>query len=222
MALLLASLLAQDFILEDVAALARAQAADGSWATSLEETGRSLSALAAGGWTDLSRDEVGGVAMGDALRRGLTWLAARQREDGLFIPDDPGANAWAAFALVETYAWTSSARWKVSARRAAESILGMPAADEEARTLQAWVLGSARASGLLPRGVEPDPEPRVGSWAAALLSDPGNSGKRHRRSEHEAWRIATARLLKDAPRSLRLFVVMPRNCRACRNVFGND
>jgi hypothetical protein len=223
MALLLAVALVQaDALLEEVAALLRAQAADGSWESSVEETGRSLSAMVAGGWTDLSREEIGGIGVGSALRRGLTWLIRRQRDDGLFIPGDPGANAWPAFAVVESYAWTGVERWKASARRAAEAVQGMPAADEEARFGQILVLGSARWSDLIPRGIEADPTPRAGSWAAIFLGDPGNAGKNHRRSEHEAWRTATARLLKDAPRSLRLFVGMPRNCWPCRNVLRKD
>ncbi len=223
MALLLAAALAQaDSLMEDVAALLRAQDADGSWESSVEDTGRSLSALLAGGWTDVSREEIGGVVVGGALRRGLAWLLARQRDDGLFIPDDPGANAWPAIALVECFNWTAADRWKAPARRAAEAILGMPAADETARVWQAWVLGSARAADLIPRRPEVEPSPPAGSWAAIFLGNPGIAGRKHRRSEHEAWRIETARRLKAAPRSLRLFVTMPRNCYPCRSPIQND
>lgn len=214
----IALLLAQDSpAMSEAKALVREQGADGSWNGSLEETGRAAAALLVGRWTDRARD-----GMGDALRRALPWLAARQREDGLFIPDDPGANAWAALALVENYFWTGEERWKAPARRAAEAVLGMPASDEEGRVWQSEVLGVARAAELIPQAFDAEARPPADSAAGIFMSGPDRSRGTHRRSDHEAWRMEAARRLKEAPRSLRLFVVMPRNCWPCRNVFRND
>lgn len=111
-------------VLEGLAWLLAHQRADGSWGAEpvpctcrpadrdgrggdLESSAWALLALAGGGYTELSSDELNGHAVGAAVRTGLEWLMAKQDKDGAFDRGNPATNAAAALALTETYGMTT-------------------------------------------------------------------------------------------------------------------
>ena len=93
-ALALAALLAQgDPGMDAVRALLKLRGPAGSWDRKPGDRGRALVALLTGAWSELSKDEIDGVPMGDLIGRELERIQAGQRDDGLFFPEDPAANA---------------------------------------------------------------------------------------------------------------------------------
>jgi hypothetical protein len=159
------------------------------------DPGRIVVAFLANGYSDLSADRIGGENVGKLLGRLLAGIAGAQRDDGLFFPDDPAANAWTAFALAETYGATGGERWKDPARRAAEAILGMPASDEDAVFLQALVLRSAFSGGLLPTRFElPPPGDDATPLGIAKTDHHFVHSRRHDRMAHVNWRRAVEKL----------------------------
>lgn len=191
MALLLAALLAQSSpSIDALAYLARhAERRDCGCAPARPaDSGRIVVAFLACGYSHLSQDTYAGLNFGDVLRRLLPRIAAAQRDDGLFFPDDPTANAWMAFALTETCDATGDERWKAPARRAAEAIQGMPATDEEALFWQSLVLRSAGLGPALPAAPEGASARDLAMKDHRLVLARG-----HDRQEHQEWReTATA------------------------------
>ncbi|HEX7896857.1 MAG TPA: hypothetical protein VF950_03805 [Planctomycetota bacterium] len=251
MAPLLAAVLAQaDPGMDAVRALLKLRDADGSWNSRPGDRGRALVALLTGGWSQLSKDEIDGVHMGDLIGLELARIAAAQRDDGLFYPEDPTANAWTALALTETYGLTGVKRWEPPARRAAEAVHGMPASDEDARFWQILVRVSAIGSRLAPKGPEPPPLGDAARqlmvawwWRGVDLPHPAFDllkaspveiyvrdlslwGGSHRRSEHAAWRSRVNEVLGGEGTveraAFRALVVQTRNCWPCRNVLEKD
>ena len=168
------------------------------------DAGRVVVALIAAAYSDLSADVHAGKKIGAVVGELLTGIVASQRDDGLFFPNDPTANAWMAFALTEIYSATGNKRWEDPARRAAEVIQGMPASDEDALFLQALVLRSAALDELIPKGPE---LPHAGSDASPLgIAKKDHRfvlGRDHTRKSHVGWRngvseVWLARQRKDA------------------------
>jgi hypothetical protein len=221
MVLVLAALLAQE-PLEALDYLLRHRDPEGLWerasatcrcpgsAAAPGDTGRVVLAFLALGFSHLSKDAVGGTAVGPVLDGALRFLAERQREDGAMYLADPTAHAWAALALSEAFSLTGSDRWRAPARRAAEFVQGMPAADEPTLLVQAAVRVSASSEHLVPKGPEPAldmPLARAltAAWwgrkgVAAPPVDPGTAtaddirsadllywNADHRRRDHQAW-----------------------------------
>jgi hypothetical protein len=152
-ALLLAALIQADPCRDAFRALLRLRDASSSPA----DRGREVVAFLSARWSELSREEIDGVKIGDFIGRELDRVSSLQREDGLFYPDDASANAWTALALTEACDLTGLKRWERPARRAAAAIQGMPACDEAGLFDQYRVRVSADIAGLLDKGVEPAP-----------------------------------------------------------------
>lgn len=116
-------------------------------------------------------------------------MRAAQREDGLFFPDDPTANAWMAYFLVETFGMTADKSFERPARLASEAILGLPASDDASIFWQLIVLRAAEAAGLLPGS---SPLPGASGAGSALevarTEQRLRSARGHDRRTHQAWR----------------------------------
>ena len=117
MACLLAALLQQDPVLDALSYLIRHRDPDGIWDRPPLEcrcsappapggTGRVALAFLSLGYGPLSKDEIAGVQVGRLLDVALSSLQTGQREDGALYPEDPTANAWAAWALAEVHTLT--------------------------------------------------------------------------------------------------------------------
>jgi len=147
------------------------------------DLGRIVVTFLACGYSHLSRDEFAGQKIGDVLLRLLPEIVAAQRDDGLFFPDDPTANAWMAYALTETVDATGEDRWKAPARRAAEAIQGLPASDVDALFWQSLVLCSAGLVRDLPAAPEGDSPLEIARkdhrWVLSRV---------HVREEHQGWK----------------------------------
>ena len=153
------------------------------------DSGRIVVAFLACGFSHLSQDTFSGENFGDVLRRLLPGIVAAQRDDGLFFPDDPSANAWMAFALSETFGLTGDQRYKAPARRAAEAIQGMPASDDDALFCQSLALRSASCEGLVPAGVKLPVAPGGTSpFEIAKTDHRFVLARGHVRKEHQEWR----------------------------------
>ena len=250
MALLLTAVLSQaDPSRDAFRALLRLRDAEGSWSSERGDRGRALVAFFSAGWSDLSKEEIDDIPLGPLLGRELSRIEAGQRDDGLFFPDDPTANAWTALALTEAYGLTGSERRRLPARRAAEAVQGMPASDEGSLFWQYRVRASAHFAGLFDRGPEPPPlegplrRDAVARWWGgtfdAPLPDPLDRAAPEeiyladltsaRRSGHGAWqrKVVDVWSRRKEPANLetaafRALSLIPCNCYGCRSPFRKD
>ncbi|HLF94898.1 MAG TPA: hypothetical protein VJB14_15635 [Planctomycetota bacterium] len=114
----------------------------------LETTSLAVLAFLGGGYSHLSKDTYDDLCFGAVVKKGLRWLIARQDGDGCFDPKDAVANAVAALALSEAYGQTGSMLFKEQAQNAVSAVERSHGGHERALAWKAWVLISARNSGL--------------------------------------------------------------------------
>lgn len=72
----------------------------------LETTAWALLAFAGAGFTELSKDEFGGRAIGPAMGSAMEWLLSKEDQDGAFDRTNIPVNALASLALFEIYGMT--------------------------------------------------------------------------------------------------------------------
>ncbi len=88
----------------------------------VELTGLVVLAFMNAGYSHLSMDTYDGLNYGEAVKKGLLWLLARQDEEGVFTRKDPAANAVAACAVLEAYGMTGATLFKEPAEKAIRGV----------------------------------------------------------------------------------------------------
>lgn len=146
--------------------LLQAQNEDGSWGNGLAYldghpvdevamTSLALLTFLGAGYTPTSKEVKGEIRIGDAVRKGVRWLMARQAEDGSFATtgDTTLALSMGALALNETYGLTGSPVFVESAQGATDALVSSQVPDGSWGDAYrggwaAMALASARISGL--------------------------------------------------------------------------
>jgi len=159
-----------DPALESLKYLLRHQGSDGSWGGlsaactcktcpdpaekgDLESTAWAILAFSGAGYTELSKDDLGGIPVGPRMKSAMTWLLSKQKKDGAFgRTDDPG-NAVSALSLFELYGMTL--HYKEEAARALEALRKSKPADDLSRIRWGMAWESAQLADLVPDAKEP-------------------------------------------------------------------
>ncbi len=128
---------AEDVCLASLRWLLNHQNADGSWGDGTASidgllvskpgiTGLAVLSMLGAGYSHLSKDTYDGLCMGDAVRNGLRWLMADQREDGMFRSSRGGLDhAVGAQALSEAYGLTGSNLFKEKAQASIDALVAL-------------------------------------------------------------------------------------------------
>ncbi len=149
--------------------LLRHQGADGSWGGpavgctcrgrsgsdekgDLESTAWAILAFSGAGYTELSKDDLGGIPVGPRMKSAMTWLLSKQEKDGAFTRTDEAGNALAALSLFEVYGMTVS--HKGEATRAFEALRKSKPSDDLSRIRRGMALESAQLGELVPDAKE--------------------------------------------------------------------
>jgi hypothetical protein len=156
--------------LESLKYLLRHQGTDGSWGGptpgctcksrpdasekgDLESTAWAILAISAAGYTELSKDDLGGIPVAPRMKSAMTWLLSKQGKDGWFDRSDVSVNTLAALSVFEVYGMTLL--HKEEAVKAFDALRNSKPSDDVARIRwsMAWV--SAQLGDLVPDAKEP-------------------------------------------------------------------
>jgi len=206
----------EDGCLASLRWLLNRQNPDGSWGDGMASmdgvliskpgiTGLALLSMLGAGYSHLSKDTYDGLCMGDAVRNGLRWLMADQREDGLFRSSRGGLDhAVGAQALSEAYGLTGSNLFKAKAQASIAALVALRIQDGSwgDGTTTFWAadaLFSAEISGLeFPRTAYDGLNAHYDRRAAPDAREMINRIQIQKDKEHPAVR-SMAEVLSDSP-----------------------